>query len=448
MTTSTTPKQDQVLDALSVIIDPDLNQDIVSLGFIHDLVISDQGDVSFEMRLTTPACPVKEVFEAQAKEALAALDWVKTTTIKMGASAPKNALLKSSKGLENVGAVIAVSSCKGGVGKSSVAVNLAFQLSKSGAKVGIFDADVYGPSLPTMVECPLIGVMMEGQWILPFERHGVKLMSFGFVASSDSGPALMRGPMVSQVVNQLLTGTFWGELDYLIIDMPPGTGDIPITLSQLIPITAAVIVTTPQHISCIDVIKGIQMFDKLKIPVVSVVENMSYFICDNCEHRHHIYGEGALQTLTQLFGFSNTIQLPLDPNMALACDHGTPFILQSDTSPMATKIQELAALTAREVSKLKFGDAQRPILESNSDNTLSLQTQSAPKKQIPASVLRESCRCALCVDEWTMKKQVDTSQFPSNLHAKSIQLVGNYAYGISWSDGHSSLYPFDQLLSI
>ncbi len=438
---------DEIRNALSVIMDPDLGQDIVSLGFIHDLIISDSGHVSLEIRLTTPACPVKDLFKSQAENALKPLGWITQLTLKMGASTPQNTLLKSAKGLEKVGAIIAVSSCKGGVGKSSVATNLAYQLLLQGARVGLFDADIYGPSLPTMVRLQNDGILMEGQWVLPLEDRGMKLMSFGYLSQDHRGPALLRGPMVSQIINQLLTGTFWGELDYLVIDMPPGTGDIPITLTQLVPITGALIVTTPQQISCVDVVKGIQMFDTLKVPIIGVVENMSTFTCNHCDTEHHIFGSGALEKLTAQFCIANTFQMPIDPTLSQASDSGTPFVIQYPGSTTAQKFDAIAKTTVQETAKLRFGSQNRPQLKYE-NTTLSVQFPGGEAQPIPSAKLRLSCRCALCIDEWTGAPKLDPASISESIAPTQIQAVGNYAFGVQWSDGHSSLYGDEQLAKI
>ncbi|KAL5973016.1 hypothetical protein ACLOJK_039823 [Asimina triloba] len=277
-TTSVGMGDKDVLKALSQIIDPDFGTDIVSCGFVKDLHIDETlGEVSFRLELTTPACPIKDMFEQQANEVVAALPWVSKVNVTMSAQ-PARPIFAGQlpRGLQTISNIVAVSSCKGGVGKSTVAVNLAYTLAGMGARVGIFDADVYGPSLPTMVSPENRDLEAatfqnpEKRTILPTEYLGVKLVSFGFAGQ---GRAIMRGPMVSGVINQLLTTTEWypfrfcsemGELDYLVIDMPPGTGDIQLTLCQVVPLTAAVIVTTPQKLAFIDVAKGVRMFSKLK----------------------------------------------------------------------------------------------------------------------------------------------------------------------------------------
>ncbi|KAF9617262.1 hypothetical protein IFM89_035206 [Coptis chinensis] len=284
--------ENDVLKALSQIIDPDFGTDIVSCGFVKDMNIDESsGKVSFRLELTTPACPVKDMFEKKANEVVAMLSWVRDVNVTMSAQPARPVFAEQvPMGLRTISNIVAVSSCKGGVGKSTVAVNLAFTLAGMGARVGIFDADVYGPSLPTMVspENRLLEMNPEKKTIIPVDYLGVKLVSFGFAGE---GRAIMRGPMVSGVINQLLTTTEWGELDYLVIDMPPGTGDIHLTLCQVVPLSAAVIVTTPQKLSFIDVAKGVRMFSKLKVPCVAVVENMCHFDADG--KRHYPFGRGS-----------------------------------------------------------------------------------------------------------------------------------------------------------
>ncbi|GKV06551.1 hypothetical protein SLEP1_g18429 [Rubroshorea leprosula] len=265
-----------------------------------------------------------EMFEQQANEVVAMLPWVKKVNVTMSAQPARpvfTGLLPP--GLRTISNIVAVSSCKGGVGKSTVAVNLAYTLADMGARVGIFDADVYGPSLPTMVspQYRLLEMNPETKTIIPTEYLGIKLVSFGF---SGQGRAIMRGPMVSGVINQLLTTAEWGELDYLIIDMPPGTGDIHLTLCQVVPLTAAVIVTTPQKLSFIDVAKGVRMFSKLKVPCVAVVENMCHFDADG--KRYYPFGRGSGSQVVQQFGIPHLFELPIRPTVCPKINLLTMFV--------------------------------------------------------------------------------------------------------------------------
>ncbi len=430
-----------VLNQLKVIMDPDLGKDIVSLGFIKELTIKDPGHVSFQIELTTPACPVKSYFQQEAEKQVQALGWVQKVTVHLTSRQPKyTGTSPISKGLEKVGAIIAVSSCKGGVGKSTVAVNLAFALAESGAKVGIFDADINGPSLPTKVYLPHAGVFYDGEWIVPLEAKNVKLMSFGYTqAPGEEGPAILRGPMVAQIINQLLTGTQWGELDYLIIDMPPGTGDIQITLSQIIPLTAAVIVTTPQKISFIDVIKGIQMFEKLNVPTISAVQNMSYYEVGG--KNHYIFGKGAIENLNKEYGFPITMELPIHPDVSEWGDNGIPLVLQKPESPITALYQDLAGKVAQEVSKLRYSTPSKPELTYEPGRGMVFKYNGQETVWTPKAV-RLLCQCAYCIHEMTGERKLTEVSVLDTIHPLDIRPVGNYAVGIAWSDGHSSLLPY------
>src|SRR5919206_825707 len=272
-------REQEVLDALRVVRDPDLHRDIVALGFVQNMQIESSGAVAFNINLTTPACPVKDDLRDQARMAVARLPWVTEVQVKMTA----NTAVARGHGtatplIPRVKNVIAVASGKGGVGKSTTSVNVAVALSETGAKVGLLDADIYGPNIPLMMGIKgKPEVRGEGGKIEPLVRYGIKLMSIGFFLD-ESNPVIWRGPMVHGAIQQFLRDVDWGALDYLVVDLPPGTGDAPLSLAQLVPLSGAVIVTTPQEVALQDVSKGMGMFRKLEVPIVGVVENMSYFV--------------------------------------------------------------------------------------------------------------------------------------------------------------------------
>src|SRR5256714_7130171 len=279
---SAAPTEQDVLTALSHIQDPDLGRDVVSLGMIKNLAIGADGKVDFTFELTTPACPVRDRFHTMAEEIVSALPGVTAVEVKMTANVRPAFGNRPPAGemLPGVRQTIAVASGKGGVGKSTVAVNLAVALARSGARVGLLDADVYGPNIPRMMgvnEPP----MVINERIIPLEAHGVKVISIGFLIDRDQ-PAIWRGPIVMKIITQFLRDVAWGELDYFIVDMPPGTGDAQLSLVQATQVTAAIIVTTPQEVSVGDALRGAKMFERVNVPVVGVVENMSWFECPHC----------------------------------------------------------------------------------------------------------------------------------------------------------------------
>ncbi|MBU4461449.1 MAG: P-loop NTPase [Verrucomicrobia bacterium] len=442
-------RETEVLNALRVIIDPDLGRDIVSLGFVKELKGLDDGRVAFTLELTTPACPIKEQFRTQCVEALKKLPWVKSVDVKLSAAArPHAPATAAGDGLRGVDTILAVSSCKGGVGKSTVAVNLAYTLAGLGSRVGLFDADIFGPSLPTMVSPTETEVYARDNRIQPLVYDGVKLMSFGY-ASPQGGPAIMRGPMVSQVLDQLLTQTEWGELDHLVIDMPPGTGDVQLTLMQRVKISAAVIVTTPQKLSFVDVVKGIQMFDKLKVPVVAVVENMSWFDCPGCGTRHRPFGSGARERLVHQFGIRTAIDLPIREEISAWSDGGRPVVLAEPDGPAAAAFRDLGAAVVREVSRLRHGAATPPAVTYEPGRGILVAPTDGAASVVSPALLRRACACALCIDERTGEKTLDPATVPESVVPTRIEPMGNYAVAIHWSDGHtSSIYPYDTLSAL
>ncbi len=442
-------RQEEVLEQLRTIIDPDLGKDIVTLGFIKDLAI-DGGDVSFRVELTTPACPVKETFRTQCEQNVSRLPWVDKVSVEMSAQKRKNPLEAKSPGLEKVSHIVAVSSCKGGVGKSTVAVNLAAAMQKAGARVGIFDADIYGPSIPTLLSPPDTELYQVNNLIQPLDFEGMKVMSFGYVPRGDQGdgPAILRGPMVTQIVNQLLTGTDWGELDYLIIDFPPGTGDVQLTLTQIIPITAAVIVTTPQQLSFIDVVKGIQMFDKLKVPTISVVENMSIFQPEPDGPVYRPFGRGAGRRLAEQFGFQDPAEIPIRPELTESCDRGVPLVLDDPDSPVSKAFEDLAEKVVREVSIVVHGADHRPRVTYSPERGIVLSVPGDENEYVLDPVeVRLLCRGAHSVDEFTGERKIKREDIPADIHPRAITPMGHYAVSIEWSHGHPpSIYPYEILL--
>src|SRR6266496_2365357 len=301
--------EQNVLEALSHIQDPDLHKNIVALGFIKDLRI-EGGAVSFRIVLTTPACPVKAEMESAARELVGSLPGVSSVNVTMDAEVPKGRGIGEKVSVEGVRNIIAVSSGKGGVGKSTVAVNVAVSLALNGAHVGLMDADVYGPNVPIMMGASDARPEVRVNKLIPIEAYGVRLMSMALLQPGDK-PLIVRGPILHGLVKQFLSDVIWGELDYLIVDMPPGTGDVQLSLAQLVPVQGAVLVTTPQEVAVTDVRKAINMFEQVHIPVIGIVENMSYFICNNCAAQHDIFGSGGGETLARTFHTSLLGQIPL-----------------------------------------------------------------------------------------------------------------------------------------
>jgi ATP-binding protein involved in chromosome partitioning len=338
-----------VLDQLKNIIDPDLRKDIVTLGFVKDLAISG-GDVSFRIVLTTPACPVKEAFETEAKELVGAIDGVENVKVIMDAEVPKGRGIAGNMALPNVKNIIAVSSGKGGVGKSTVAVNLAVSLALDGAKVGLMDADVYGPNVPLMLGVAHKQPQAFNGQIIPIEAHGVRMISMAVLAPADK-PMILRGPMLHGIVRQFLTDVNWGQLDYLIVDMPPGTGDVQLSLAQLVPVQGAVLVTTPQQVSIADVLRALKMFEQVAVPVLGVIENMSYFVPpDMPDKRYNIFGEGGGRTLAEKYNVPFLGEVPLGMEVREAGDAGVPVVISNPESPQAKAFRRTAEEVARQIS--------------------------------------------------------------------------------------------------
>ena len=345
--TSTPVTEQAVLDVLRTVQDPDLHRSIVELGFVKNLAIAG-GDVRFDVELTTPACPVKEMLQQECRDKVAKLPGVSTVEVKMTANTTARAF-EGKVAMPGVKNAIAVASGKGGVGKSTAAVNLALALAERGARVGIMDADVYGPSIPMMLGVQKRPKMTPEKKILPIEAHGLTSMSMGYL-SDDKTPVIWRGPMVSGLIQQFLGVVEWGELDYLVIDLPPGTGDIQLTLCQQAPLAGAVIVTTPQDVSLLDARKGLKMFEQVNVPVLGIVENMSFFVCGHCHERTDIFRHGGGQAEAVRLGVPFLGEIPLDPEVVVGGDEGQPILLRNPNSPVADAYRKVAGAMAAQLS--------------------------------------------------------------------------------------------------
>lgn len=340
-----------VLRALSTIIDPDLGKNIVELGFVKDLRV-DPPRVAFRIVLTTPACPVKARFQEAAERAVRALPGVEQVEVTMDAQVQSARRPSPQELIPGVRNTVAIASGKGGVGKSTVAVNLAVALQQQGARVGLLDADIYGPNVPRMIgahEQPTQEAVRGRTMIKPITSYGVKVMSLGFLMAPDTA-VIWRGPMVAQAVQQLLGDVNWGELDYLLIDLPPGTGDAQLTLSQAIPLTGAVIVATPQDVALEDVVRGIAMFQKVNVPILGVIENMSYYVCPHCHNRSEIFSHGGARREAQRFGVPFLGEVPLDVQVREGGDRGYPIVLADPDSPVAKAFLDLSQQLAARIS--------------------------------------------------------------------------------------------------
>jgi len=351
-------EQSSVLTALKVVKDPDLQRDIVSLGFIKDLKI-DGGRVAFTIELTTPACPVKDQLRDQARAAVMQLPGVSAVDVQMSARVREavgaDGSRQSVPGVKNV---IAVGAGKGGVGKTTVAVNLALALARCGGKVGLIDADIYGPNVPIMLG--MKGQLTtDGKKIVPAEKYGLQVISMGFLTSDDA-PIIWRGPMLHGALQQFFREVAWTTLDYLVVDLPPGTGDVALSLSQTVPVAGAIVVTTPQQVSLADTRRAVAMYRKLNIPTLGVVENMSYFVCTNCSHESDIFGRGGGEELATALGAPFVGRIPIYQPIREGSDAGVPLMISEPESPAGRAFMTVAERTAAQVSIASYN---RPTIQ-------------------------------------------------------------------------------------
>ena len=342
--------EQDIINQLRTVMDPELNRDLVSLEMIKNVHIDEDSSVSFTIELTTPACPLRNQIENDARQAVMKLKGIKKVEIKMSARVPQNQQLKEKVEITAKN-IIAVSSGKGGVGKSTIAVNLAISLADSGANVGIMDADIYGPNVPTMMGVNQMPKPKNGK-LIPAESHNVKIMSIGFLVK-DGQPLIWRGPLLHSTIRQFLTDVDWGDLDYLVVDLPPGTGDVQLSLSQHIPVTCGVIVTMPQKVSLEDASRGIEMFKKLEIPIAGLVENMGAMKMPDGSTLD-IFGEGGGEKMALAYGLPFLGRIPLDPEIRINGDSGFPIVVKSPDSKVAMQFSSIACEVASFVSQINL----------------------------------------------------------------------------------------------
>lgn len=360
--------KEMVVEALSKVNDPELHRDLVSLGMIRNVAVTD-GAVKFTLALTTMACPLKSRMQEDCKTAVMRIPGVREVTIDVTADTPRNARPASGKKvgdivlqdmLPTVKNAIAVASGKGGVGKSTVSVNIAAALAMEGARVGLLDADIYGPSIPIMMGVTEQPEITDSEEIIPIRKYGIELMSIGFVIPEEQS-VIWRGPMVAKMLQQFLSGVKWGELDYLIVDLPPGTGDAQLTLTQSVPLAGGLIVSTPQAVALADVRRGITMFKKVDVPILGVVENMSTFVCPKCGHEEHIFAYGGARSEAEKLGVPFLGEIPIDLSIREGGDSGVPVVVAHPDSPVGLAFRKLArdAAAAVSVSNLTARKAER-----------------------------------------------------------------------------------------
>lgn len=440
--------EQDVLTALGQIKDPDLNKDIVSLGFIKNLKI-EGSSVRFDINLTTPACPVKDQMREEAKRVVMRLEGVTDVAVNMTSEVKQNSALNKSA-LSNVRNIIAVGSGKGGVGKSTVSANVAVALAQAGARVGLLDGDIYGPTIPTMMGVKRDLQMLPGNRIRPHTAHGVQFVSMGYFAPGDQ-PLIWRGPMAHKALQQCLFGVEWGELDYLIIDLPPGTGDVHLTLTQSVPLSGGVIVSTPQDVGLMISMKTLRMFQQTKVYILGIIENMSYYLCSHCGQKEEIFGHGAVAAASQALGIPFLGEIPIDTRIRVKADSGMPIVIAEPDSQPAKAYRAIAEQLAAQTSIRNYGGdgKERPYeLQEikKGDKALTITWGDGHVSTYALPYLRENCPCAVCVDEWTRVKRVQPGSIPNNIMLVNVDAVGQYALRFIWSDGHNTgIYSFEHL---
>lgn len=440
-----------VLSALATIKDPDIHRDIVSLGFIKDLRI-DGENVAFTIELTTPACPVREQMQEDARRVVLSLPSIKHVDITMTSQVRATQSEEKDKLLPLVKNVVPIGSGKGGVGKSTVSANLAIALAKLGARVGLMDADVYGPSIPILMGANIPPSPGAGK-IVPLVHYGVKIMSMGFFVPKGEA-VIWRGPMLAKMVDQFIGGVEWGELDYLLVDLPPGTGDVQLSLCQKIPLTGAAIVSTPQDLAFQVAEKAILMFKKLRVPILGLIENMSGFECRHCGEREEIFGSGGARRHAMANDLPFLGEIPLSTDIRTSSDGGCPIVESMPDSPSARAFVRVAENLAAGVSILNLGGAatDRPEpaeMTQPSPREVRIVWKDGHQSVYTGYGLRFACPCAGCVDELSGRRRLREESISKDVHPLAMNPMGRYAIRFDWSDGHSTgIYTYEYLRAL
>ncbi len=444
----------QILGALEAVSNPEFEgRDIVALEQVSDIRVC-APVVSVTISLPNVGSEAQEAIRAAARTALLGLPEIEIAEVRvvervrdsrtppapeqpsggrpMGGAPPAPS---KPPGVRNV---IAIASGKGGVGKSTVSANLAVALASDGAKVGLLDADVYGPSQTTMLGVDTQPETDEQRRLLPREAHGVRFISMGMLSSKET-PVIWRGPMASRLVQQFLGGVVWGELDYLLVDLPPGTGDVQLTIAQTAALAGAVIVTTPQAVARTIAEKGLRMFQPVRVPVLGIVENMGAFLCPHCGEQTEIFASGGGKEVASDLGIPFLGGVPLDPRVVAAGDEGHPTVIRDPESPAAKAWRSIARRVSIEVARVQQErqDGQ-PESVTVEDGAIAVRWSDGSEDRLGFEYLRNHCPCATCVDEWSGERRSLTLLLPSNFAPTRLIPVGNYGTQVHWSDGHQT----------
>jgi len=452
----------QVLDSLRKVTDPTSGKDIVSLGLIANIKIQ-SGKVSFDLHVPHNSENHQELFR---KEAISAVKHIAGVAAVMPniLKKPKPRIVHGAQAVPGVSHVIVVGSGKGGVGKSTSSVNIAMALQKLGYKIGLMDADIYGPSVPTMMgknfprneDGSMKAPATEDGQLIPFDMQGMKVISLGLLIAKDQ-PTVWRAPMATKMIQQFLTGVKWGTLDFLIIDLPPGTGDIQLTLSQQSNLTGAIVVTTPQQVAIDIAKKGLLMFQHVGVPILGVIETMSGFACGDCGAITSIFGEGGAKKLSTESAVPLLGQIPVDIALVRACDEGEPIVLRDPKSPSAQAYMQVATKIIASVESMGTGIGDEEIVPlaveglpptgvDGSQHKLAIYWSDGQKYTYDARELRFRCPCAVCVDEFSGERRITIDNVDQSVHLEKALPVGRYGVNLVWSDKHSTgIYTYKYL---